>query len=210
MPGNPAVKPNGFWFIFLETGKKAPDDKTLIGKMQLGHIENFKRLFGEKILFAAGPMQDPSKIKRGIVIVRAPSKEVLVDYFQPDDYVREGYMLLNARRTVVHNELATEGIDPDGVEEVRIIQIMRGAAPATDGELKANHAFLQSLIDKGTIGAWYSLDSGPVTEIIFSRITDSKVLEDVFADYPGTKSSAVSIAVWRQWLGKGVLKQAAK
>ena len=205
-PESPALKPSGFWFIFLEAGKKAPDDKALVGKMQHGHIENFKRLFGEKKLFAAGPMQDPNGNKRGIVVVQAPSKEVLVNYFQPDEYVREGYMTLNAQPAVVHSALVTEGIDPNGIEEVRIIQILRSAVPADGGDIKTNRAFLQSLIDKGVIGAWYSLDSGPVAEILFSRITDNKALEDIFAQYPGTKSGAASVAVWRQWLGKGVLK----
>ena len=209
-PESPAVKSDGFWFIFLEAGKKAPDDKALVGKMQLGHIENFKRLFGEQKLFAAGPMQDPSGLKRGIVVVKAPTKEVLVSYFQPDEYVREGYMTLNATPAAVHNALVTEGIDPKGIEEVRIIQILRTAAPAAGGDMKANRAFLQSLVDKGTVGAWYSLDSGPVAEILFSRTTDNKVLEDIFAEYPGTKSGAASVAVWRQWLGKGVLKQATQ
>ena len=54
-PENRAMKPDNFWFIFLETGKKTPDDKALVAQMQHGHIDNFKRLFGEQKLFAAGP-----------------------------------------------------------------------------------------------------------------------------------------------------------
>ena len=54
-PENRAMKPDNFWFIFLETGKKTPDDKALVAQMQRGHTDNFKRLFGEQKLFAAGP-----------------------------------------------------------------------------------------------------------------------------------------------------------
>ena len=54
-PENRAMKPDNFWFIFLETGKKTPDDKALVAQMQRGHIDNFKRLFDEQKLFAAGP-----------------------------------------------------------------------------------------------------------------------------------------------------------
>lgn len=56
------VKADKFWFIFLETGKKTPADKELVGKIQRGHIDNFKRLHSEKKLFAAGPLQDPSTL----------------------------------------------------------------------------------------------------------------------------------------------------
>ena len=201
-----SAKPDNFWFIFLETGKKTPDDKALVGAMQRGHIDNFKRLFGEQKLFAAGPLVDPSGQKRGIVVVKAPTREVLVGFFQPDEFVREGYMTLNATPVVVRKALATDGIDPRGIEEVRIIQILRTAAPPTGGDMKANRDVLQLLVDLGTLGAWYSLESGPVAEILFSKTTDSKKLEEIFVDYPGVKSGAASVAVWRQWLGKGVLK----
>ena len=88
------------WFIFLETGKQTPDDKEAVQKMQAGHIQNFKRLFGEQKLFAAGPLRDPARKKRGIAVVKAESKAELMTYFQPDEYVREGYLLVNAVRSV--------------------------------------------------------------------------------------------------------------
>lgn len=79
-PENRVMKPDNFWFIFLETGKKTPDDKALVAQMQRGHIDNFKRLFGEQKLFAAGPLQDPSGLKRGNVIVKAPTREELITF----------------------------------------------------------------------------------------------------------------------------------
>ena len=72
-----AEPPSDHWFIFLETGKKTPDDKEAVAAMQRGHIDNFKRLFALKRLYAAGPLLDPSGFKRGIVTVRAASREEL-------------------------------------------------------------------------------------------------------------------------------------
>jgi uncharacterized protein YciI len=194
------------WFIFLETGKKTPDDKDAVQKMQTGHIENFKRLFGEKKLLAAGPLSDPSKIKRGIVVVKAVSKEELLTYFQPDDYVREGYMRANAIRCVAHKPLNTEDIDPNGIEEERIVQITRPVEKLTSDQQRATHAFLQALVDKGIVGAWYTLESGDVAEILFCRTTDTKALEALFAECPAVKSSKAAVQIWPQWLSKGVVK----
>ena len=115
-------------------------------------------------------------------------------------------MTLNATLSVAHRPLATEGIDASGVEEVRIIQILPTSTIATGGERQADHAFLQSLLDKGTIGAWYSMENGPVSEVLFSRTTDTKMLDDTFAQYLATKSGIAKIVVWRQWLSKGVVK----
>lgn len=209
-PEKKAATPENVWFIFLETGKRTPDDKALVEQMQRGHIDNFKRLFGEKKLFAAGPLQDPSGHKRGIVVVKAPSKEELVAYFQADDYVKGGYMALNAVPSIAHQALATEGIDASGIEEVRIIQILRTSTNANGGNTRANRAFLQSLVDKGVVGAWYSMEAGPVAEVLFSRTTDTRMLEDAFAQYPASKSGGATVAVWRQWLSKGVVNNAAR
>ena len=48
-----------------------------------------------------------TELKRGIVIVRVPTKEELITYFQKDEYVRDGYMTLNAKLSVAHKPLAT-------------------------------------------------------------------------------------------------------
>lgn len=194
------------WFIFLETGKPTPEDKDAVAKMQAGHIQNFKRLFGEKKLFAAGPLRDPARKKRGIVVVKAESKTELLTYFQPDEYVREGYLIANAVRCVDHNPLNTEGIDPDGIEEERIVLITRPTKPPTRKEKRETVAFIQNLVDKGTVGAWYTLEGGDIADVLFCRTNDTKALEDIFAQLPRVKGSKASALVWSQWLSKGVVK----
>jgi uncharacterized protein YciI len=194
------------WFIFLETGRPTPDDKEAVQKMQAGHIQNFKRLFAEQTLLAAGPLSDPSRAKRGIVVVLAESKAALLAYFQPDDYMREGYLIANAERSVVHKPLNAEGPDPDGIEEGRIVQITRPAKRPTRKQQRANDAFLRALVDRGTVGAWYTLEGGNVAEVLFCRSTDTKALEAIFAQAPVVKASGASALIWPQWLSKGAVK----
>lgn len=194
------------WFIFLEKGGKTSDDKDLVEKMQRGHIANFQRLFGEKKLFAAGPMSDPSGKKRGIVVVRAETRAELLGYFEPDDYVREGYMTINAERAAAHRALHTEGIDPNGIEEERIVQISRPAKPLSKREDQEHDAFLKTLLDKGTVGAWYTLEAGPIAEVLFCRTTDTKALEEAFAALPVVKESKATVQIWPQYLSKGVVR----
>lgn len=189
------------WFIFLETGKPTPDDKPRVAEMQRGHIDNFRRLFGEKKLFAAGPLRDPSKLKRGIVVVRAADRAGLATLFQPDEYVREGYMTLNATPCTPMKPLATEGIDPNGIEEVRIVLVPRGS-----GNDVAGAKVLQSLVDNGTLGGWYRLDSGPWSDIAFSRLTDNAKLSAALAAHPAGVDAEKGIQLWAQWIGKGMVK----
>lgn len=201
-----APSADSFWFVFMEAGKKTPDDKEAVAKMQLGHIQNFKKLFGEKKLFAAGPMRDPNSVKRGMVVLKGNSRATLDTYFQPDEYVREGYLTLNAVTCTANKPLATEGIDENAIEEVRIVQITRPRGAGGALPVKENRAFIQSLVDKGTIGAWYTLQSGSVAEVLFARTKDTAALQAALAEYPSVQSGGAEVMVWPQWLGKGVLK----
>lgn len=192
------------WFVFLETGKPTPPDRERVTAMQRGHIENFKRLFDKKALFAAGPLRDPSAHKRGIVVVEAPTHTALASLFEPDEYVREGYLTLNAVPCIANRALAAEGIDPNTIEEVRIVLLMRvaglSAADAADHRVR-----LRELVERGRFGAWYTLDSGPIAEVLFSRERDEQVLRVALAALPTVKAGA-PVAIWPQYLGKGVLQ----
>lgn len=194
------------WFIFLETGRATPDDREAVAAMQRGHIDNFKRLFAAGRLFGAGPLRDPARVKRGIVTVRAASREELRAYFEPDQYVRDGYMTVNAVPAAVNKALNTEGIDASRVEELRIVQIGRAASAADAATAGARRAALQGLLDRGVVGAWYTLKTGPVAEVLFARTTDSAALQAAFAAYPGLGQDGVSLAVWNQWLSPGVVR----
>jgi len=190
------------WFIFLETGRPVPEDKAAVAAMQAGHLENFKRLFADGKLFAAGPMRDPARVKRGIVVVQAPNRQVLMSYFQPDEYVREGYMTVNAQPATVHQALNHTGIDPNGIEEHRIVLFSR----AQEKDREAVPVFLKRALDEGVIGAWYSLEDGPIGEVVFMRGTDETALRKTMVEYPGLSDQRVTMKIWAQWLGKGVLK----
>ena len=198
-----------WWFVFLETGRMTPDDKAAVQAMQVGHINNFKRLHGEKKLFAAGPLQDPSGLKRGIAVVRAESRAMLPLYFEPDAYVREGYMVLNAAQATVHQGLISEGIDPSGIEEVRIVLLARPGTPPDAATAQARQALLQGLLNDGTVGAWYTLQTGPWVEVLFARTNDTAALRNAFAPSVGTGQRA-DLQVWPQWIGKGVVPGAMR
>lgn len=190
------------WFIFLETGRPLPQDKAAVAQMQRGHLDNFKRLFAAGQLLAAGPLRDPARVKRGIVVLRAASHAQLLACFQPDEYVREGYMSVQAQPARVWRALNSTGIDPEGIEENRIALLSRGAPEAA----AAQQAHLQQALAAGQLGAWYSLAEGPVAQVLFSRGADETVLRQALAGYPGLATQQLTLEVWPQWLGRGVLR----
>ncbi|MBL8286876.1 MAG: hypothetical protein JNL85_02745 [Rubrivivax sp.] len=200
-----AASRDEIWFVYLETGKTGFADRAAQEAMQRGHIANFQRLFGEKKLFAAGPLKDPSEFKRGIVVVKAPSLQVLAEYFQPDQYVREGYLKLDAVPALVNKPLATEGIDSSAIEEGRIVQLLRPERAPAPAEAQAQRAAIRRLVEQGTFGAWYTLEAGPVSEVLFTRSKDDKALWAAVGALPPAGGPAKA-DVWPQWFARGVLK----
>jgi hypothetical protein len=105
---------------------------------------------------------------------------------------------------IANRALATEGIDPSAIEEVRIVLLMR-AAGLSAAEAADQRARLRELVDRGRFGAWYTLDSGPIAEVLFSREKEEQALQAALAALPAVKGG-VPVSVWPQFLGKGVLR----
>jgi uncharacterized protein YciI len=201
------------WFVFLETGRPAPRateaERAALAQMQRLHLDNFKRLHALKTLFAAGPLADPAGVQRGIVWVKARTREDLPGLFAPDPYVSGGYMTLNAEPVRVKRALRSEGIDPEGIEEVRIVKLLRGSAVPSRALRAERTAMLQRALDEGRFGAWFTPATGPVAEILFARTQDTAAVTAALAAYPGLGRDGVAAQVWRQWIGRGVVPAGA-
>lgn len=202
---SPTPVPGRDWFVFLERGAPTPPDKERVMAMQKGHIANFERLFAQGRLFAAGPMRDPSQLKRGIVVVRAPDLEALRRYFDEDEYVALGHMTLNAQPCVVKKALNTTGLNLKKIVENRIV-MLSGATTLSAGERHQLDAALQALLDDGTLGAWYAMEAGPIDHVLFRAGTDEAPLQAALARLPGRADERLQAAVWGQWFAEGVVR----
>lgn len=201
----PTPAPGRDWFVFLERGVPTPPDKERVMAMQKGHIANFERLFAAGKLFAAGPMRDPSQLKRGIVVVRAPDLDTLRTYFAEDEYVALGHMTLNAQPCVVKKALNTTGLNLKKIVENRIV-MLSGVAALRPEERVQLDAGLQALLDDGTLGAWYAMEAGPIDHVLFRAGTDEAPLQAAFARLPGRADERLQAAVWGQWFAEGVVR----
>lgn len=201
----PTPVPGLDWFVFLERGTPTPPDKERVMAMQKGHIANFERLFAAGQLFAAGPLRDPTQVKRGIVIVRAPDAETLRHYFDDDAYVAQGHMTLNAQPCITRQALQTSGLDRSKIVENRIVLLTRtgSAAPAPPRQLTDR---LETLLEMGVFGAWYEMQAGPIHHILFRRGIDDAPLHEALASLPGRTVGGLQADVWSQWFAQGVVR----
>lgn len=205
----PRAEERKLWWIFLETGKPTPPDSAAVTKMQMAHIANFKRLYGEGKLFTAGPVDDPSGQKRGIILVTAPSLDAIAGLFTLDPYVSNGHMKVNAAACEAILPIESQAVDPEKIEEVRIVLVHQTdafRALSSDLREKAAARFeseVESFAQEASIGSWYRLESGDVWEVLHSRSLDSDSLAARFRSTDAGRDSLITVEVWPQWLAKG-------
>ncbi len=194
------AKSTPLWFVFLVKGDHQPDaDKAQ--SMQDAHIGNFKRLFLEHKLVAAGPLQDPSNFRRGIVILTVPSLEAVRQCFNTDPYVQAGVMHLevyrwNADRKRIH----LHSIDLTSIEENRIVLLFKGDSWPTKGKWPnvARH-------EGGSIGGTFK-GPGEIKEVrLFAGTASESKVKSALESDASIKSGKVKYAVIPLWVAKGTL-----
>lgn len=172
--------------------------------MQNAHIANFKRLFDEGKLFMAGPLQDPSKIKRGIIGVRAPDRETLMSYFKPDPYVMSGIMAVDANEWKVDmSKVATSFSDPDKIEEHRFA-IVKAIRPTTAGVLKQHEQYVKDRLKPALNGL--ILRNKTFEEILFFKSTDTDALNKLFDQDPLVRLGYAVVELMPLWMSPETIK----
>jgi uncharacterized protein YciI len=200
------------YFIFLNSGKNPPKaSQEEVGKYQMEHLGNFKRLFGEGKLLTAGPCGDPEKKKRGIVVLTVGNKSGVMTCFGPDPYVQKGFLDVEAlRMNVEFGKFNTTAIDPEGIEENRIVVFTAGAVNADSASARATRLkHLDHIRQGGTkagLAFYASLSDSPDIRAValFKGKNDKEILAWLKKD-PLVKNGTLKATKMPQWLSKGVL-----
>ena len=114
------AKPMLFFGFFMRGDGPRPTGPEMLDQMQAGHIGNLQRLHREGHLLAAGPLQDPTKNRRGILVLQIPNESEIPSLFTEDPYVKGKIMSVKAEAwNVDPSHFVTKLPDPDGIKEYR-------------------------------------------------------------------------------------------
>ncbi|MFZ4508085.1 MAG: YciI family protein [Fimbriimonas sp.] len=190
---------------FLVKGTATRPDNATVERMQTAHIDNFKRLFGLGKLLTAGPVQDPTTVRRGIVILTPGKPAELKERFLPDPYVQSGLMnLVLTEVDVQFGKIQTSGIDPDGIVENRLVIFVR-----KEGSRSRRREHLNCLRKNGA-GANLAFlatarKQADFDSVALFRGTDDAQIEALLAKDPAVASGDLTVVKMPQWLSKGIL-----
>lgn len=135
----PFLLPEARWFVFLvRADGPRPKETAALQEMQNAHIGNFERRYAEGKLVTAGPVGDPTKHRRGIVVLGVGTLKEVMACFETDPYVQGRIMRVEAHRFATPPKGFAVVPDPSKMAEYRIARIAlptgyRGPFPTLPG-----------------------------------------------------------------------------
>jgi uncharacterized protein YciI len=209
---DPAPPAADLYWIFLTTGKSTQNvERAELQHMQAAHLANFDRLHKEGKLFAAGPLADPEKKLRGIVVATAPDRESLLKLFEPDPYLQHGYLNADAIKMEIAVGKFQTDIDPKSLAEYRLVVLEKATldgAEASAEEQKANLEYCQEIHDPERLcfAAWFKEIEDARRGILVFRKLDEAMLETIVGELPAVKSKVWKASTLLLYMSDGIVK----
>jgi uncharacterized protein YciI len=200
------------YWIFLTTGKGSQDvPRPERERMQAAHLANFRRLHEQGKLFTAGPMADPNKKLRGIVVVRAPDLTSLPELFKPDPYVNQGYMTLDAIRMEISVGEFQQNVDPKAIAEYRLVLLEESMPDGKEIDAESqnrNLEYWQSIhgSDRLCLAGWLRDDPHRRRGILIFRRIDDATLKSFVDEMPAVKSQTWKATTFPLYMTEGIVK----
>ena len=203
---------SGTFWIFLTTGKSTSGtERVEVEKMQAAHVANFGRLFKEGKLLTAGPIADPQKKKRGIVVLTGTDLKSMPALFDPDPYVTQGFLTVDAIKMDIAVGNFQKDADPNKFTEYRLVLLEK---PTPDGkEVDAQTVSKNLEYCRGIHDAERLCFAGLLKEdnlsrrgiLIFRKLDDAK-LKSLVDELPAVKSNTWTSKTFPLYMTDGIVK----
>ncbi|MCW5938878.1 MAG: hypothetical protein KF884_04960 [Fimbriimonadaceae bacterium] len=116
----PRAEPKTFLMFFVKGEGQRPSQEAMEAAMKT-HLGNMGEQAKAGFLFAAGPVQDPTGVRRGITVVRAEDRASIPALFTGDDFVKMDLLKIEAAPWEVDLKRFTPGVDPSKITEHRLV-----------------------------------------------------------------------------------------
>jgi uncharacterized protein YciI len=187
------VEPQLWFMFFLKGDGKRPIDPKELEKMQADHIKNLQTQGGLGHLLAAGPLTDPTQLRRGITVAVAKDRDEVESFFKTDAFVKAGIMSVTAAAWETGHARFNPNYDKNAMEEYELLITTQGLMRGTRNSLRS---FAVGGRTEHTPSEKYQF----LGEVWISRKTDH---DKLLAALDGTSAPREIIPLW---MAKDILK----
>ncbi|MCX6359553.1 MAG: hypothetical protein NT029_07105 [Armatimonadetes bacterium] len=190
-------------FIFLELDQGSGDrDQATLERWQAEHIGNFRKRYAEGVLKLAGPLSDPDRKARGIVVLDIASADDVARHFVEDPYIQHRVM----KPVAIEGEMAAMALgtpEETGIDQHSIAIFT--AAPGKERRKADPSGYLKLPAADRPAVAFRATKPGAVRQILIFREKELDQVRAIVEADPAVQRGDLKAAVWSQWLGKGSL-----
>lgn len=207
--GLSGAAPKKVFFMFFVAGEgKRPTDQKELEAMQAAHIANMGAQAKLGKLVAAGPVADPTKIRRGITVLTVEDEKEIPGIFKNDPYVQHDIMRVVTSGWKVDAKLFNPAVDPSSIVEHRLVLMRRGKGmqPETEAMMKAHAVFLDGMMKTHNLAVWgpvHNLEG--VREVLIFTGNDTEAIEKKLREDAYVQKALLEPEILPLWMSKGVV-----
>lgn len=201
-------EPKCYFGFFMKGEGKVPADQEAVKKMQEDHLKNLTKVMLNNGGLAAGPLNDPTKERRGIVCFQATSVEDGLKNFADDPFVSNKIMSVELFEWKVDPKLFNiKKADPNGLAEYLLVIFKPGMSlqPVNDAAIKAHKDFVKGLTSPHMMRAHGEVSGKTkMREVAIFETKNAEAVGKALAEDPMVKNHLLEVEILPLWMSKGI------
>lgn len=197
-----------YFMYFMRGDGTRPTDQKELEAMQKAHIDNMVAQSNLGKLIAAGPLNDPTKERRGITVLHVDDEKQIPEMFDNDPYVKHNIMRVKAAKWDVDPKLFKPAVDPSSIVEYRLVLMKRGLGmqPENDAMVREHRKFMDGLRKTHQLAVWGTVTGlDGVREVMIFTGTDTDGIMNKLKEDTYVQKALMSPEILPLWMSKGVV-----
>lgn len=213
--GVPQARPSKkvFLMFFVKGNGVPPTDAKEAEAVAKTHFSNMGTQVDRGRLVAAGPLKDPTEVRRGITVLTLASREELAETFKEDQFVKRDIMRVEAAEWKVDAKKFNPKVDASTIVEHRLVLLATGHGKSAVNEemRKAHRRYLSSLDKSLGLAVWGEVLPSDdksfqgLREALIFTSTDTPAIERALAADLFVQRGLLTVEIIPLWMSKGVV-----
>lgn len=209
----PDEKKSVYLMFFVKGEGARPSDAKESEAVAKTHFANMRAQAERGRLVAAGPVQDPTEVRRGITVLTLANRSELGDTFKGDEFVARDIMRIEAAEWKVDSKKFNPKVDPSTIVEHRLVLLKTGPGKSPENEAmhKQHCELLASMEASHGLAVWGSVLPSEdksfqgVREALIFTGADTAGIERALSADVFVQRGLLTVEILPLWMSKGVV-----